>query len=380
MKKIILAMLLLVAAHCSYGQDDRVRDAAELKTGNSQDVLASFFRLGFNDLWNGRQFQFSSSILAIKAKTNPNILVDTNYQRQKFARNMVIGIGLMADSSFKFRSALLHAKYAIINNRDKDLFKVSPELETLFFVTNTFFHKAMNEYQSTHPLDSDLKLVQLFKTPASDGKRTPSANLPMAYKRILNTLLQSPEFTQLSQLALDDIPKNLDKRYAAISKSMEKASLWTVGGQYIVSNGRLFNKAVLNTEYLKGVTKTGKRMGLELDINANLSFYDSLAVVGTYRRTVLNSSAGINWIIYKSRQTEKSYVEFKPALTYYNVFGGLLPDENKSKFTFDGVLRVRITDELWLPLNIKYDPNAKKIFGFLNVTANFDWLGHKNNN
>jgi hypothetical protein len=54
-----------------------------------------------------------------------------------------------------------------------------------------------------------------------------------------------------------------------------------------------------------------------------------------------------------------------------------MPGETKSRFTADGVLRFRVTDDLWIPIDIKYDPKVGKVFGFLNITSNFDWLGAK---
>ena len=116
-------------------------------------------------------------------------------------------------------------------------------------------------------------------------------------------------------------------------------------------------------------------MGLELDIKGELDIYDTTAVSKSYNRNVLSSSAGINWIIYKDKKSQKSYVEFKPALAYNNILSGQIPGETKSKFTGDGILRFRITDNLWLPIDIKYDPQSGKFFGLLNITSNFDWLG-----
>jgi hypothetical protein len=158
---------------------------------------------------------------------------------------------------------------------------------------------------------------------------------------------------------------------------MAQQSLWTVGAQITADKSKLISRTNFSSEYLKGITKNNTSMGLELDIKANLSIYDSTIVSTTFHRNVFAASAGINWIIYKDKTTQKSYVEFKPALAYDNVLSGVYAGETKSRFTADGVLRFRVTDDLWIPIDIKYDPKAGKVFGFLNITSNFDWLGAK---
>ena len=115
-------------------------------------------------------------------------------------------------------------------------------------------------------------------------------------------------------------------------------------------------------------------MGLELDLKADLGIYDTTAMGQSLHRNVFSASAGINWIIYKDKQIQKSYIEFKPSLSYNNILAGVLAGETSKKLTGDGVLRFRVTDSVWIPVDIKYDPQSGKVFGFLNITTNFDGL------
>jgi len=125
-----------------------VRTAADLKSGTSQDVLSSFFKLAYTDLSDGHHFQFSSSLFAVRAKTDTDLWIDGNYRKQVFARNFVFGIDYGLDSNYKFKSASFNVKYAIINNRDKDLFN-TPYGEKLYHfmdVSSKLFAQAENIY------------------------------------------------------------------------------------------------------------------------------------------------------------------------------------------------------------------------------------------
>ncbi|HEY2725656.1 MAG TPA: hypothetical protein VGI61_00670, partial [Parafilimonas sp.] len=59
------------------------------------------------------------------------------------------------------------------------------------------------------------------------------------------------------------------------------------------------------------------------------------------------------------------------------VLAGQYKNEKKNSITADGILRFRITDNLWFPIDIKYDPQKGKVFGLFDIKYNFDGLGKK---
>jgi len=361
-----------------------VRTAANLKSGTSQDVLTSFFKLAYSDLSDGHHFQFNSSLFAVRAKTDTTLWIDTNYRKQVFARNFVFGIDYGLDSNYKFKSASLNVKYAIINHRDKNIFDFSygKKFDQLANTISLFFRAAENQYFNENPEQRNKdsikgRLVISYFNYTKKTDKTKKEDLPKRYLQIIDSLLNDKDYVLIKNFQTDNLRDTLFNMFSTASSLLQQTSLWTIGSQVTTTQQKLFNKANFNTEYLKGITKNNTSMGLELDIKGNLDIYDTTAVSQTYSRNVLSGSAGINWIIYKDKNTQKSYVEFKPALTYNNVLSGMLPGETKSKFTGDGVLRFRITDDFWIPIDIKYDPDTGKVLGFLNITANFDWLGGK---
>ena len=44
--------------------------------------------------------------------------------------------------------------------------------------------------------------------------------------------------------------------------------------------------------------------------------------------------------------------------------------------TLNGTLSIRVFNEVWIPIEIKYDTKDHNVFGFLNVVTNFKALGN----
>lgn len=356
-----------------------IRTAANLKSGTSQDVLTSFFKLAYSDLSDGHHFQFNSSLFAVRAKTDTTLWLDINYKKQTFARNLTFGIDYGLDSNYKFKSASFNLKYAIINERDKSIFDFSYGKQIGLMIDNAslLVSDAEQLYFKRYPerFAGEHVLIGNFLTYKKKTDKTPIDKLPPDFKKILDSLAKTNRY---SPITLDNYPQARDSvtnLYTIASSLLAKRILWTVGSQITANQQKLFNKVNINTELLKGITNNYSSMGAEIDAKANLNFYDTTAVNQNYQRKIFSASLGINWIIYKDKKTQKSYVEFKPALAYNNVLGGQLSAETQSKFTGDGVLRFRVTDDLWIPIDIKYDPKQGRFFGFINITSNFDWLG-----
>jgi len=360
-----------------------IRTAADLKSGTSQDVLTSFFKLAYSDLKDGHHLQFNSSLFAVHAKTDSTLWRDTNYKKQVFARNFTFGIDYGLDSTYKFKSVSLNIKYAIVNQRDKSIFDFSygKEIIPLMDKIGGLIGTATNIYYQKYPDKrndkEEVKKIDNFLTysiKANDSK-TSLAELPKGFIIIIDSLANTKMYLPVTAKNYPGFRDSITNLYNIASSLLAKTVLWTAGTQVTANQQKLFNKVDFNTEFLKGLTNNRSTMGAEIDAKANFDIYDTTAVNQTFKRKVLSASLGINWIIYKDKKSQKSYIEFKPAFTYNKVLGGEPGVDKQGKFTGDGILRFRVTDALWIPIDIKYDPDKGKFFGFLNITSNFDWLG-----
>lgn len=359
---------------------DSVLTAANLKTGNSQDVLISFFQIAGENLFgDNKSFKFQSSLFAIKAKTNEALWIDTAYVKERFARNFVITLNPALDSNYKFKSNTIGFKYAIVNNRDKTVFDFSKPDDWVYLQIQ---RSAIEKYFDALGRDSNNKNYKLavnFFVPDDESgeKETAEKDLPGDFKKILRTEMSFHK--KFSFSTLDSFRKFLPNEYKNTALYVENRGLWTVESNFSsLADGRLFSGINFSSEYLKGMLKNNSKMNLELDIKGSFDLADDTTTTTDLdlNRKILKLESGFNWIIAKNKNL-KSIVELKGSIAYNNILSGAYTDEEKSKFTAEGTLRFRITDDLWIPLDIKYDPGNGKIFGFITAKFNFDWLKGK---
>ena len=76
----------------------------------------------------------------------------------------------------------------------------------------------------------------------------------------------------------------------------------------------------------------------------------------------------------RDKTTDRSFFEIKFSGSYYHNFGNIYLGEKKDSMTLNGIARIRIYNDIWIPLEVKYDPKTGKIHGFLNIKANFSGL------
>ena len=151
--------------------------------------------------------------------------------------------------------------------------------------------------------------------------------------------------------------------------------MWTVGiTDTTYKDHFFFSNVVLSSELVKGMGDTSKRNNFEINILTALQYVDdSLKAGRDLKRTVFSFEPALN-IVLKGRETNKSFFEFELGGTYYHTFTSLYEGEERDRLTLNATLRVRILNDIWIPLDIKYEPKTGNVFGFLNVRANFNGL------
>jgi hypothetical protein len=211
-----------------------------------------------------------------------------------------------------------------------------------------------------------------------DGeKRTPLSELPDDFQKILQTRINNS--VALRNNSLTDFRDILFGEYKTLSRYVENRGLWTIEGNAAHDKNAVFSRVIFVSEYLKGMLQKNTKMNLELNLRATLNLNDDTLSKGAtdLRRQVFAFSGGFNWVIAKNRKNQ-SIIELKGLLTYNNVLSGGYPGEKRSQLSGEGVFRVRITDQLWIPIDVKYDPQRGNVFGFLSIRSNFDWLKNSN--
>lgn len=338
----------------SMGVYERIQ---ETKTGNWKDVMTDFMQAAVKDLTGDKKsFQYKASIFSIKSKADSTLLVDYNYTKETFSRNFQIAIGLNLDNDYKFEGFEYGFDWAIVNKRDLSIAKTSKELEYIFETCNSMLIDKLQAYRQSHNDENEfIKLKQIINDAYEKGQYVPRENFPEAF---LKTLPE--EYTETS--------KAFEKQFNEKIEAIRMRPLLTVGfHSNFRKDSKFLDEYDASLVYLQGLAKKGNKV--EIDFRNQFKVKDSVTT-SVIKRKEFSSQLGLNISILK--KGEKSLIEFKPNFEFKRIISGLMEDEKNNQFLANADLRIRVLKNLWIPLVLKYDIENNNLFGFLNISFNFD--------
>jgi hypothetical protein len=377
----LLAVLLMTKTVQAQGDPAHFPLTADsLASGNYKDVFKSFFQLALNKFTSdNKEIQFTSNPFAVMAKMNKDLLVDKNYLRYTHLRNLNFSFAAKLDSSYRFNGFSSGIKYALVNKRDET---VSRAFVVSAFNANDEFNKLNNgldQFINTIDMNDPRRAkyreqkTKLFRGEINFSQLDPSLQAKMKNLADSNT---APHFLQL----LEEDPKlNIHKAsqqtYDSLKTLFQNKLLWTAGiSDTTYKNQSLFSNVLLSTEMVKGIVRPSAVCNVELNIKSGYQFLDDTLRSGhDLRRQVFNIEPGLN-LVLKARRTQYSWAEFKLSGSYARTVRGIYAGEKQDSLSINATLRIRVFSDIWIPLDIKYDPDSGNVFGFLNVRANFTAL------
>ena len=375
-----LLICLCVQVNAQQKRPNPVFTADSLATGNYKDVLNSFFQFAFERMTSpDKDLKFTGTPFAVMAKLDTTLLVDTLYTKYRTLRNLNYMFSLRLDSSFRFNGFSSGIKYAIINKRDET-------------VSRAFLNTVRNNARSKQLFAlNDLIMAKISTMPNAasaimeyTGFRQGATNFNALTQPLQDTILavaaSSDATRQLGEILKRNSDFNLaqtaDSIYQDLRSNFNQNLLWTVGVTDTTYKDQLmFSNIVIHTELIKGLNKfSASKNDLELNIRSQLQLADdTLQLKRDLKRAVFNFEPGINWAI-KTRHTRKSYLELKFSGGYYYNFSQLYAGEERNRLFFNGTIRIRVMNDIWVPVEFKYEPKNGNLFGFINVRANFKAL------
>ena len=242
-----------------------------------------------------------------------------------------------------------------------------------------------------------LALEAAYYDPADSTKKF--SDLDLRLRTLIHTIAQNRGFTAVTDTLKKDSSFSIYKikttAFYKLKDSFQTRGLWTIGiSDTSYSDGNLAKNLQFNTEWATKIhfdgggwpwkwfskkDTTGKNsspgnVDLEWDFKANVNFMaDTTQPGNNLRRQSWYMEPGINLVI--RNKSKQSFLEFKTSGGITDVFNGRYKNEQALDVALIGTLRVHIINDIWLPLQIKYDPKTGNVFGFLNVTYNFTGLG-----
>ncbi|MCH5717639.1 hypothetical protein [Niabella hibiscisoli] len=152
-----------------------------------------------------------------------------------------------------------------------------------------------------------------------------------------------------------------------------KNSLWVVGISDTLHKDRFQLSSVsFFTQYTKGLSKHSTIGNWDINILGAVNYSsDSTSGNRNLKRGLIEVKPLINYVM-KNRDNDYSCLEIALGASYLYRLARIYPGEEKNAFYANAVARIRLKDDIWLPLEVKYDPKNGKLFGLLSARINFN--------
>ncbi|WP_207514707.1 hypothetical protein [Longitalea luteola] len=357
-----------------------VLTADSLATGNYKDVLNSFFQLAFDQLASpDKEIRFTGTPFAVMAKLDSTFLIDKKYVESKALRRLNYSFALRLDTAYRFNGFSSGIKYALINKRDETVSRAFLDMvlaDTLakeLLALNTVIGASIS---AITPAETQEKIAQEY-----DDFATGKKDFGLISQQLQDTILAVVKRTESIKNLADILAKNkafnmartADSVYQDLKANFNKNALLTIGVTDTTYKDQfVFSNVVLHAEFLKGVNKyAGNKNDLEFNARAALQLVDDTLNAGRDLKRALFSVEPAFNLVFKTKTTQRSYLELKFSTAYYRNFSTLYAGEERDRFFLNGTIRVRILNDIWVPVEIRYDPGNGNLLGFLNVRANF---------
>jgi len=393
MKKITLLLAVLFVTHLPAQNllDDATSDvitvAENSKSGNYKDVLASVFQLAArNFVGEDKSLEFNTTLFALKLKANPEINRDVFFVNETFSRNLQMNFKAYFNDEYRYMGFTGGITYALYNGRDSKIVKMNDAFVNIFNQIDADLNTAQQAIGSTIVRENISKAERTIKWAAlSNAKEailnniTVTDSLTNAYKSTMlagtyNNTQNLVNSGGAQVTTLQGASLYLNEAADLFYEELKSAPLLTFAVDGTSNEDGKFNRASAALIYLQGV----KKSDFEIDIRTKFSYSDTLQV--SMPRKLFEAEAGINFILGRRSgalsvmkdTTRKSFFEIKSYMEYKTVINNRLTDEEEHNFSANADLRLRIAEDLWIPLTIKYDIENANVFGFLNISYNFE--------
>ncbi|MBL7701458.1 MAG: hypothetical protein JNM14_04370 [Ferruginibacter sp.] len=384
-KRRLLILILMLAVKNSFAQVTPATNflfaADSVKSGAAKDILTSFFQLGLSSLLGpDKELSINSNPFAVMLKRNPALSLDKNYKKYKPLRRLNFRLGVRFDSSFGFNGFSSGLQYSLIDQTDAT-------------TSDYIFHRLRTDElnKERDVLLSALNDYLVNEVPAADKpafasnvnkvlQDVPFNKLDAGFQKIVKQLAAEKNLGKVNDVFAnrgDSSFKQIDAaKYTALKNKIKNNLLWTIGISDSTYKDKFqFSNVAIVSKLTKGIFDADPGdNNLEVNMMAAYTFSnDTMRQGRNLKREIFTVESGINWII-RDKRTDRPFCEMKFSGSYYHNFANVYASENRDSLTINGTLRIRVLEDIWIPLEIKYAPKTGNIFGFLNIRANFTGL------
>lgn len=356
---------------------DTVRNEklTSIKTNLLAEVLQASISNGILTA-NGSDFTVRSTLYGLRKMFDSSVAIDTNYARQTFNRNFEIGAGFSLTDAAQINGVNAAVTYAIVNRRDISLQDEVNLGNSLLAQKQAINNRVAALTTELSAIATQVEnAVRSGRIAATDAATINQALLQFGSTQDLETLLQTLSRydivapSGLLQLYMEE-RAGIEKMVQDLERKISSRSLWTIGATTNYQN-KQWDSVQLKTEYLKGLGWTADaNKPWDLYAGAFLNWQQDTLNKQALQRSGFTAKLGLNKVL-ALKKDGSSFIEILGAAEYNNLLKGRYPGEERSRLMAAFTVTVRISNSLFLPFNISYDPNQGNVLGFLNVKWDF---------
>lgn len=389
MKKIIILISLCFLSCNLFSQKNNKQEAINdikamenSKSGNLIDVFGGFYQIAFKNFdVKEKSLDLNATLFSIFKSGDADILETKSRKSIVFLRNFQINGKLNLNDKLNFNGYSIGVTWAIVNKRDTEFIILTNELDSHYteldkltsiaidkIIKIEIKNRPMNDSESEKLIDDLEKVATSIR-----NNETVDSNLQRYYNDLESELDReinnSDYFTKLKSenkitfTNTKTLVTNLQESKNNFLKYLEKKPFLSISPNAITDKDGKLNQASAEMIFL-----TGSKFG-EFDVRAKYNYLDTISPSNP--RSNINAKIGYNFKILKNKSENKSLFEIKAYGEYNKILKNVLPNENEETILANADFRFRLTDDLWLPITVKYDTKTANFLGFLNVTYSF---------
>ncbi len=380
MRKYLLVIFVLVCCIASAQQIDaigsmeKIFDKVKNKTSFKYDALSEIIQVGLNKgilTGNQQEFAFKSTLYGLMVLTNHDYEIDKNYAKLRFQRNFEFGGSMKLSEDTRIRGYSLALKYAIINKRDLSEGMVYERINPMVQHLQQSMASQLAPLMQTFMSEKDSSIVNKADKQKLTDYLKANKNI-RDFQAFLDGLSKIINISPDKSLRknMDVMQSELDalnEKYAAITKEIEKGPLLTFSAAGSNTDSYWDNMG-FKLEYTKGLGLVKDDQN-PWDLYLGFSFdmlKDSLSLKNNLNRSTSKLKGGINHVLLKDANNQ-SLVEVLGGFEYNTVYTGAYVNEKANQLNAAFTFSFRLAPNLYLPLDIKYDPDQAKFLGQLKL-------------
>ena len=335
------------------------------------DLLSEILQVGLdNGILEGAQndVRFKSTIYGLMVMFDKRYEIDRYYSRLKFQRNFEFGGSIQMNEDNRVNGYGIALKYALINKRDlsygKDYSVLSARIQQTQQQLHSMFGLVMQAFgrDSTTTPEQKRKLVKFISDNAS------IKDFDKFYQEFVTIVgVAADEETQKKVGEIKAVVNSINEDYKRITDEISQRPLLTFGAEAKNSESN-WEFATFKLEFQKGLGFVkSDEYPWDLYLASELIFTnDTLSISGKLDRSVFSAKGGINHVLIK-RKNNQSFLEVLGGFEYNSVFNGNYPEERSSLLNAMFNLTFRIAPNLYLPIELKFDPDKSRVTGLIRI-------------